>query len=951
MAENTKQTNRERLREITAGIEQGIKELFESDRYMQYLRVMSRFHHYSVNNQMLINLQKPNATHVAGFNKWRDQFERHVKQGERGIKIIAPTPFKKRIEEQKLDPDTRLPVLDREGKVVMEEKEVEIPMFRPVTVFDVSQTDGKPLPHLAADLHGNVQQYEVFVEALSRSSPVPMEFEKIADGADGYFSEQQQRIAIREGMSEVQTISAAVHEIAHSKLHNYEKERQEAAKGDETKEPPKPKDRRTEEVEAESVSYAVCQYYGIETGENSFGYIAGWSKGKELPELRASLETINKTASRLINDVDRHFAEICKERGIDLTAAGQDMEKSPSAAELAAEMDEFMFHFDTYEYRDTTADRAEAVAKLTADIETGNIQHVGDYLRTIMKDSDSPETVREVETLLDRLEAQVPTAIKENLYLLDDTVYLHLQDSSDGYDYTLYDKDTMRELDGGQIDRLDVPRSTACLEICGEHNLGTASIKYAPLSMIETLQETERKAAQVEAAALGFVQEAISEAGLSDTVFITGIQCYEALDADPQKPEHDVLVGYVGDIREDDFFSLLHSQEYVIDGLPVDINPITPEKSGTIRAYQEQLKEQKAAEPETAPKLEKAQEPDQSTEPEPPLEPEQPTEAGLSPKPEPEPASLLSEPKEQSLDEYPMPDPELTVEDLERCGYLDGDMLPLSKNRALELLEKDFTVYSVLVGGEASMAFDREDIEAHNGIFAIPREEWGTCDEFKNQLDNRLNRQEERENAFLSHKSDCYANYQLRDGDDLHFVRSQSLDQLRAERGDVLKENYNLIYTAPLAPQADTEECLNRLIYQFNMEHPDDFRGRSLSISDIVALKQGDKLSCYYVDSGCGFTELPGFFSGKNMLRAAEDAIEQNDNQLDGIINNTPGPSVAELEAQVKAGRQISLLDLASAVHREQGEKKKSVMERLKEQQPQQERKKATPKRSAEREI
>ena len=315
-----KRSNKERLWEITEGIEQGIKELFESEKYMKYLSTMSRFHHYSVNNTMLIYMQKPDATLVAGFNKWRDQFERYVKKGEHGITIIAPTPFKKKIEEQKLDPDTHAPMLDASGKVITEEREIEIPMFKPVKVFDVSQTDGKLLPQLASNLTGDVQQFDAFMEALRRSAPVPIQFEAMAPDMDGYFNSADQRIAIREGMSEVQTVSATVHEIAHSMLHNYEKQRAEAAAGDESQETPKPKDRHTEEVEAESISYAVCQYYGIQTGENSFGYIASWSQGKELTELRASLETINKTASGLITDIDRHFKEICKERGIDLTA-------------------------------------------------------------------------------------------------------------------------------------------------------------------------------------------------------------------------------------------------------------------------------------------------------------------------------------------------------------------------------------------------------------------------------------------------------------------------------------------------------------------------------------------------------------------------------------------------------------------------------------------------------
>ncbi len=297
------QSNKERLKEITDSIESGIQELFQSERYAEYLRTMSRFHKYSVNNTLLIFMQKPDATRVAGFNKWRDQFERHVKKGERGITIIAPAPFKKKIEQDKLDPDTHQPMVDENGQIITEEKVIQIPMFRPAKVFDVSQTEGKPLPQLAADLTGNVQDYELFMEALKRSAPVPISIEPITDGSDGYFSSTEQRIVLRDGMSEVQTVSAAVHEIAHSILHNYAQE-DKAQK----------KDRRTEEVEAESISFAVCAYYGIATGENSFGYIAGWSKDKELDELKASLETINKTANGIITDIDRHYAELLKER-------------------------------------------------------------------------------------------------------------------------------------------------------------------------------------------------------------------------------------------------------------------------------------------------------------------------------------------------------------------------------------------------------------------------------------------------------------------------------------------------------------------------------------------------------------------------------------------------------------------------------------------------------------
>ena len=361
-----KQSNKDRLKEITDSIENGIKELFESEKYKNYLRTMSRFHKYSVNNTMLIYMQKPDATVVAGFNKWRDQFGRNVLKGEKGIKIIAPTPYKKKIEEAKLDPDTKLPMLDADGKAIMEEKEIKIPMYKPVTVFDVSQTEGKPLPQLAADLTGSVQNYEVFMEAVKRSAPVPVFMENMT-GMDGYYDDENRRIAVRTGMSEVQTVCAAIHEIAHSLLHSHSKETNELApswkvvmvseggtkrdfsSGFKTEAEAKhfaeaenwsyldenrfewrleveedlsavktaALSRNTEEVQAESISYAVCAYFGIETGENSFGYIATWSKGKELPELKASLETINRTASGLITDIDRNYKALIKEHGLD----------------------------------------------------------------------------------------------------------------------------------------------------------------------------------------------------------------------------------------------------------------------------------------------------------------------------------------------------------------------------------------------------------------------------------------------------------------------------------------------------------------------------------------------------------------------------------------------------------------------------------------------------------
>ncbi|MCI3026039.1 YodL domain-containing protein [[Clostridium] innocuum] len=732
-----KPTNRERLQEITAGIEQGIKELFESEKYMRYLSVMSKFHRYSVNNTMLIYMQKPEATLVAGFNKWKNQFARHVKKGEHGITIIAPTPYKKKIEEMKRDPDTHAPILDADGKAVMEEKEIEIPMFRPVKVFDVSQTDGKPLPELSSSLSGTVPHYEAFLEALRRSAPVPIEFEPMAANTDGYFSPDQQRIAIREGMSEVQTVSATVHEIAHSKLHNRQKMQETAAAGDNAPDQPKPKDRRTEEVEAESISYAVCQYFGIQTGENSFGYIASWSKGKELKELRASLETINKTSCELINDIERHYKEICKERGIDLTA------------------------------------------------------------------KQEPE------------QADIP---QEALFLLNDATYLHIQPCDTGWDYTLYDKETMKELDGGQLDAPKLSRSAAVRQICEGLELENPSIQDAPLSMIETLQDA------------------------------------------------------------------------------------------ACQQMQEQVSQQSA---ETA-------------------------------------ATQLPDTQEQALDEYPMPDSEVSVSDMQEYGYFYDGMLPVTRERALELDAAGLTVYILHEDNTESMVFDTEEIMEHGGLFGVEHEEWEQSPQFHEKVLERQDRQLEREQAFLSHEGSCFAIYQV-SRDDPQNVRFMNLDWLQSHNLAVDRSNYDLIYTAPLNGSGSTIEQLETLYEQFNLKKPVDFHSPSLSVSDIVAIKQDGKVSCHYCDS-VGFTEIPGFLPD-NPLKNAEMMLEDDYGMIDGIINNGPKePTVAQLEQQARSGQPISLMDLAEAVHREERDKKKSVMEQLKSQ-PRTEHKKTAPKKSAEREL
>lgn len=663
-----KKNSRDRLKEITASIEDGIKELFQSESYAQYLQTMSRFHHYSVNNQVLIHMQKPDATLVAGFNKWKNQFGRNVIKGEHGIKIIAPTPFKKKIEQEKLDPDTQLPMLDADGKIITEEKTIQIPMYKPVTVFDVSQTEGKPLPQLAHDLSGNVANYDVFIEALRRSSPVPISVEVMGGGMDGYFDLEHQDIAIRKGMSEVQTVSAVIHEMAHALLHN-------RAKDPEEKTPEL--SRSTEEVQAESISYAVCAYYGIATGDNSFGYIASWSKDKTLPELRESLEVISKTADGLISDIDRHYAEILKERETELIAAE-------------------------------------------------------------------------------------PAMAMERLYAVDDR-YLHVQRTDTGVDYTIYDKASMKEIDGGQLDMEISTLAEAALEICNSHGIGqNAPFQVADIGILDELQAAQDAAIAIEP--------------------------------------------------------------------PVQENP----------------------EPET---------------------------------------DIL-------------PDPAISVEARNAYGYTDDGMLPLTKERAMELFERDVPVYLLYGDNTEAMAFEQTEILNHDGIFGIDRADWEAVKEqFPVVTENRWQK------AFQQNPADSYCIYQLRRDPELAELRFMYSQYLREHGLEPAFDHYEAVYSGSLPSDGSTEARLDDLYMKFNTAHPQDFTGHSLSVSDIVVLRQQGAVSSHYVDS-VGFVQLPAFLPD-NYLKNAEMSMEDDYGMIDGIINNGPKeqpevkPKAPDLSALFEAARQV----------------------------------------------
>lgn len=621
MADSTKGTfksDKEKLSEITDSIEKGIKELFASDKYKQYLQTMSRFHRYSVNNQMLIFMQKPDASLVAGFNKWKDSFGRNVKRGEKGIKIIAPAPYKKKIEKEKLDPDTKLPLLDENGQPIKEEKEVNVSTFKVVSVFDVSQTEGKPLPEISSDLSGSVEHYDIFMEAIKRSSPVPIELKPIKSGADGYFSYDKQSITLREGMSETQTVCAAIHEVAHSKLHNYSRKAHETDV--------QAKDRRTEEVEAESIAYAVCAYYGIETSENSFGYLASWSSDKELKELKSSLETINKTSSELITAINRNFKEICKKQGIDFPA------------------------------------------------------------------------------------------------------------------------------------------------------------KHSPES-----------------------QEAAEMPGIE--------------------------------------------------------------------------------------------------------------------------ANFTSE----------LPDPTITVQMMKNYGYTDSGMLPLSKDRAMELMERDVTVYCLHSDNTEAMVIDETDLTNHYGIFGITREDW---DSIKADTPTR-----DVEKRFMDNPNDAVLIYQIPhdDPNNLIFARYDSLSE------PPKRDNYEAVYTAPIETKGSKTATLEDIYQRFSVDRPLDFTGHSISVSDILAIKYNGDVSYHYCDS-VGFKELTDF-QKSNYLKSAEISTEDDYGMIDGIINNGKKETADNgLEAKVNAGKSVSLKDQAKAIE-DESQGRKSIAERLRQKPPEQKKARTAPKNNAERSM
>ena len=782
----------ERMKEITDRLETGIQQLFDSDRYKAYLTTMAKFHNYSFNNTLLIAMQGGQL--VAGFNKWKDTFHRTVKKGEKGIKILAPAPYKVKQKMEKLDEQGK-PILDKDGKPLTEEKTVQIPAFKVVSVFDVSQTEGEPLPSIAVnELSGSVQDYQDFFKALEQASPVPIGFEDIEGGAHGYFHLLDNRIAIQEGMSQLQTIKTAIHEIAHAKLHTIDPN---------TPEQSNHPDSRTREVQAESVAYAVCQHYGLDTSEYSFGYVAGWSSGRELAELKASLEIIRSAAHELISALDEHLAELRQQREADLSA------------------------------------------------------------------------------------------VQEAAFALDNGSTLFIQTCDSGYDYTLYGPDN-KALDGGQLDApgLTLPDAgQEALNLLGQ----TAAVSEVLLGdKLAAFREAAEKANEIPApvkipdpAAEPTVTILWSESDkLQDGEIMplsVANRVFEELDT-TQHTERE-KDGYEGGWYDKTAFRI----DFTMNGQPDNYEGRQDFGDGEgslvqhIQSYHEYYAKDENWKnfvlhnkgPE-AWEQDKAEREMVLTEFIPYLK----QHCNLS---------AMEQTATTALREGQNILPEQTSYYTAVVAYVQDCRSMLNQGRydlpeppKLADFDQSLQDYETQVQAE---------IAQEAAAAGITVEEYAAA-------------------GFEAPQQDSFSIYQLRNEDSTRVYRFEPYDRLQAAGRTVDKANYMEVYAAPLAVGTTLED-----IYRtFNVDHPADFKGHSLSVSDVVVLHLNGQYTAHYCDS-VGFQQVPEFLR-ENPLRTAELSTEQNENMIDGVLNNAP--SLGELEAKAKAGEQISLTDLAAAVKAEE---------------------------------
>ena len=782
-------TEKQKVKEITDRLEEGLKELFEGEKYKSYLNTMSKFHNYSANNIQLIEMQCPDATYVAGYKAWQKNFERHVNRGERGIRILAPAPYKIKEEREKIDPVTNEPVLDRDGMPVMEEVEIKIPAFRVVTVFDYSQTDGKELPGLGvSELHGNVENYRDFMETLSRVSPVPIRYEGMEGDRKGYFIDLSHPIAIKEGMEEVQTVKTGVHEVAHAKLHAKEVEQETGFA----------KDRETKEVEAESIAYTVCQHFGIDTSDYSFGYIAGWSSTKELPELKSSLDTIRRTSSELIKGIEAQLLEIEKER----------------AAEQSQE-DIILLVSNT--------DRSEYDLLNVKGMERTEIFN----LLSAMKDDDR----QSVEAYLERAGAWVTLLANERSeevgeYHLD---YAYDTDTHEITDYKALQEERERANVpieyGDVIVRISTPDSGEYETIkIADMQSEVANVLYA----IPFLEENEWN---------GNVLDYLQERGFE---FVPIMRSGGLNDGYPQFYDFDVDMSE-WEVHTASELPATVQAEQLINRMEFHRSVYDSDERNLIMNHAYKLDDMYKT-----------------------------TSLAHSLAEQKDDLPLLWETirvAEEEIDA--LPDGMVGLSQMHEYGYSWDEMLPLTKDRATELFREDVSVYQLHADGSETLVEDRAALQEHDGLFGVEKGDWNAYKEYQSMKQELEDSEPNREAQLLYGNEGRYGIYQLKDSAETRDIRFMDMDYLEKEGIPVSRENYTLVYTGELTEGMSLEDIYTK----FNIDHPADFTGHSLSVSDVVVLHQDGENTSHYVDS-VGYREIPEFT--KELSVSAEISTEKD---------------------------------------------------------------------------
>ena len=1039
------QNSAERMKEITDRLQTGIQELFESERYKAYLTTMSKFHSYSFNNTLLIAMQGGQL--VAGYNKWRDDFHRNVKKGEKAIKILAPAPFKAKKEVQKLDAQGR-PVMEKDGKPVTEVQEIQVPAFKIVSVFDVSQTEGEPLPSIGVEeLTGSVERYGEFFKALEQTSPVPIGFEDIPGGSHGYYHLTEKRIAIQEGMSELQTLKTAIHEIAHSKLHAIDPEAPAIEQADRP-------DSRTREVQAESVAYAVCQHYGLDTSDYSFGYVAGWSSGKDLKELKASLETIRATAHELITTIDGHLAQLQKERQAQLEQAAEQPDPDSAFSKLPPEQQQEM----TDSVKAMLQTLIEADLKSTGEVSQGTKEAAQAQGFTIAGDGTLEQ-------------AKAP---QEAAYRLESGEYLYIQTSETGYDYTLYGPD-YKELDGGQLDNPDLSLAEAGKEILTIHELPAGTREPLTGNRLDGfLEATEQANAIPQPQAWNGIDGLLNgkpfmpEASPADRAAAL-IELAEKNAPRLGSEERQLIVAYAEAVGDTDkvigLINRLCEQGYELQKGQMDSFVKSEiESEIAVANAQRQIAQNPAAEPvvtilwSESPHLKDGQQM--------PLHEAEAVfkELDSARRHEREQPGYTGHwyDKTKFRIDFTMQGQPDSYEGRQDFGDGDGSLIQHIrgyheyyaqdeswKNHVLhhegpeaweadkaqrDMLLHEFVPYMELHCNLAAMEQEArhplrsgetltpEQTAYFNAVLDYVKEcrpllNQGqyhlleppqladfdqSLQDYKKQIEAELEQEAAaagltvEEYVASDYEAPAQPNfsiYQVPPGPEGRDFRYRSYEDLQADGLSVDRKNYQLVYTAPL----DKDTTLDEIYRRFNIEHPSDYKGHSLSTGDIVVFRQDGKQTAYYVDEGADYRQVPEFFAqpekqltpdecmtgeqiqtprgrfyltdrSREQMEAAgygfhhqsedgrylimangtrafaipaqpESHIKTAEMSTEQNYNMIDGmmnnaPSMEELEARAKAGEQISLLDVAEAAKAEAKKPKQTRKTTQKQKKP-----------------